>query len=1343
MPLYHFSGDTALSDFRCAKLLTRLQLIHPALADITASYCYFIAADRALTSEELARSADLLQAQLTPAFPAWQTAADNLCQLAKVTADDTDIALAVAPVCATIATTTASTELYPALDNGSTVLVVPRLGSISPWSSKATDILHSCGLVGVTRVERGIRYRVRGAESLDVAQRVAIADLLHDRMTETVLSCWEEVTALFAHQPPAPLRLIDVLVTGKSALEAANEQLGLALSDAELDYLMELFQQLERNPTDAELMMFAQANSEHCRHKIFNANWVIDGQPKPDSLFALIRNTHAQSSVGVLSAYKDNAAVLAGHQAACWWADAEDRVFRYHHELADIAIKVETHNHPTAVSPFPGAATGSGGEIRDEGAVGRGARPKAGLVGFSVSNLHIPDFAQPWEFSYGKPEHIASALEIMLEAPIGAASFNNEFGRPGICGYFRSYEMHMKNVHGAVRGYHKPIMIAGGLGVVRRDQLEKLPLPEAAQLIVLGGPAMRIGIGGGAASSLVSSAARTELDFASVQRSNPEMQRRCQEVIDACWALGEQNPILAIHDVGAGGLANALPELLHGGGVGGRIALRAIPCAEPNLSPLEIWCNEAQERYVLAIQPEDVARFTKLATRERCPFAVVGVTTAEQRLVVTDEYFGNDTVNLPLDAVLGAVPKPVRTVVSDPIEQNVFPVATIDLMEAAERVLQLPGVADKSFLITIGDRTVGGLVARDQLVGPWQVAVADVAVTASSFQGYSGEAMAMGERAPIALLHPAASARMAVAEAITNIAAAAIADITDIKLSANWMAACGYPNEDAGLYAAVEALGKEFCPALGIAIPVGKDSLSMRTVWDEQGAVKSVTAPLSLVVSAFAPVTDIRKTLTPQLRCDQGETDLLLIDLGAGCNALGGSALAQVYQHQGCLPPDIEDPVLLKNLFCVIQQLNQAGLLLAYHDRSDGGLWVTLCEMAFAGHVGIDICLDGLGDNPVKILFSEEIGVVVQIRRCDRAQVLSQLHTYNLASHSKIIGAPNARDELSITFEGRIVLARPRVHFQRLWSETSYRMQALRDNPVCAKQAFEQSLAAGDPGLNTVLTFPLAEDITAPYINTGRRPKVAVVREQGVNSQYEMAAAFERAGFTAVDVHMTDIMNGVASLRDFVGLAVGGGFSYGDVLGAGRGWAQAIRYHARASDEFAAFFQRNDTFTLGVCNGCQMLSQLTALIPGSDHWPRFVRNQSEQFEARLSLVEIQPSPSLFFTGMVGSRICMASSHGEGRAYFAGDHDAAAVLAAQLAPVRYVANDGVPTECYPANPNGSPLGIAALTTVDGRVTIIMPHVERVFRTVQNSWHPDEWGEDGPTLRMFRNARVWVG
>ncbi|HHM06283.1 MAG TPA: phosphoribosylformylglycinamidine synthase [Gammaproteobacteria bacterium] len=1292
-------GSAALSSFRRKKLLAAVQERVPAVTSVYAEYVHFVELEQRLSDDERAVLAQVLSYGDGPP-------------------------MAQAPA-------------------GELLLVTPRLGTVSPWSSKATDIVRRCGLAKVARVERGVAYYFSAAASLD-AEYAALAALVHDPMTESVLRELDEAEDLFAAAEPAPLQTVDVLGGGREALATADKELGLALSEDELDYLLDGFTALGRNPTDVELMMFAQANSEHCRHKIFNAGWRIDGREQSHSLFDMIRNTHDHWPDGVLSAYRDNAAVLAGPRAERFFPDPGTGEYQHVREDAHLCIKVETHNHPTAISPFPGAATGAGGEIRDEGATGRGAKPKAGLCGFSVSNLRIPGFEQAWEPDYGKPARIASALDIMLEGPVGAAAFNNEFGRPNLCGYFRTFEAKVPGPEGAaLRGYHKPIMLAGGVGAIRPQLVDKLPLPPGAQLVVLGGPAMLIGLGGGAASSVASGAGNAALDFASVQRGNPEMQRRAQEVIDRCWQLGEDNPIVSIHDVGAGGLSNALPELVHDSGRGATIELRAIPSDDPGMSPLQIWCNEAQERYVMAVSAEAMAQFQAICERERCPFAVVGEVTEEQQLLVGDSEFNNTPVDMPLPMLLGKPPKMFRDVRHRTYAKPELDRALIDVNEAAGRVLRLPGCGSKSFLITIGDRSVTGLVARDQMVGPWQVPVADCAVTVGCFTEYGGEAMAVGERTPAALLQHAAAARLAVGEAITNIAASRIDYIGDIKLSANWMAAAGYPGEDAGLFDAVKAVGMELCPALDIAIPVGKDSLSMRTVWEQDGEQRDMAAPLSLIVSAFAPVEDVRQTLTPELRRDEGDTDLILIDLGKGQNRLGASALAQVYGQLGHHAADLDDPQAMRHFFDAIQSLNDDGVILAYHDRSDGGLFVTLCEMAFAGHTGITVTLDDLGDDPLAALFAEELGAVLQVRHCDTETVLAVLREEGLGRHSHVIGSLNDDDRIVFNYEQREWLAEQRVTWQRAWAETSYRMQALRDNPACAGQEYDRLLDAGDPGLNVRLSFDVDDDVAAPFVNTGVRPKVAVLREQGVNGQVEMAAAFDRAGFTAVDVHMSDLLARRVSLQDFQVLAACGGFSFGDVLGAGGGWAKSILFHSPVRDAFADYFTRGDTLSLGVCNGCQMMAQLKDLIPGAGHWPRFQRNLSEQFEARVALVEVQDSPSVLLRGMAGSRIPIAVAHGEGRAEFAHANGAEQALAAGLVSLAYVDNRGQTTEAYPANPNGSPRGIAGLTTADGRATIMMPHPERVFRTVQNSWYPKDWGEDGPWLRLFRNARVALG
>jgi len=1227
---------------------------------------------------------------------------------------------------------------------GDPLLVVPRLGTISPWSSKATDIAHCCGLVPVKRIERGVAWYLQRADGapLTLAERARLEPLLHDRMTESVLAGFGDIGALFEQGQPAALRQLSLAGGARAAFEAANHDWGLALSADEIDYLVEHFTRLGRDPTDVELMMFAQANSEHCRHKIFNADWVIDGRPQDHSLFGMIRATHAASPGGTLVAYSDNAAVMEGPTAERFFPDAASHAYRRCEEPAHILMKVETHNHPTAISPYPGAATGSGGEIRDEGATGRGAKPKAGLTGFSVSNLRIPEAPQPWETDYGRPGRIVSALSIMLEGPIGGAAFNNEFGRPNLAGYFRAFE---EEVGGEVRGYHKPIMLAGGIGNIRPAHIHKTEFPPGTPLVVIGGPAMLIGLGGGAASSMTTGSSHEDLDFASVQRGNAEMQRRCQEVIDQCWALGPDNPILSIHDVGAGGLSNALPELVHGAGRGGRFELRAVPNDHPGMSPMEIWCNEAQERYVLAIDGGRLERFQSLCARERCPCAVLGEATAAGHLLVTDRQFTDPAtapVDLDLSILLGKPPKMVRDVRREKRALVPFRTRGLDLREAIYRVLRLPTVASKNFLITIGDRSVTGLVCRDQMVGPWQVPVADCAATASGYHGFTGEAMSVGERTPLALIDAPASGRMAVGEALTNLAAARIRVLPDVKFSANWMAPAGHPGEDAALYDTVRAVS-ELCQQLGVSIPVGKDSMSMKTVWADEKGPHAVTAPVSLIMSAFAPVADVRKVLTPQLRTDRGPTELILIDLGRGRNRLGGSALAQVYKQVGDEAPDVDDSRVLKLFFHVIQALNELGYAIAYHDRSDGGLLACVCEMAFAGKTGVTLDLTPLGSDPVAALFSEELGAVIQVPTERHEGILNALKQAGLVRHAHTIGTLTDDDLISIRHEGRELFYDSRANLQRAWSETSYQIQKLRDHPLCAEQEHERLLDSADPGLNVQLTFDPAIDVAAPYIARGARPRIAILREQGVNGHVEMAAAFDRAGFEAVDVTMSDIISGRAELKDYKGFAACGGFSYGDVLGAGEGWAKSILFNVRAREQFEAFFRRNDSFALGVCNGCQMMSNLHELIPGADTWPHFVRNFSEQFEARTCLVEVPESPSVFFAGMAGARIPVAVAHGEGRAEFAGEELLRQTVDSRLVALRFVDNRGEPTIVYPNNPNGSPLGITGLTTPDGRFTILMPHPERVVRTVANSWHPDDWGEDGPWLRLFRNARVWVG
>jgi len=1230
------------------------------------------------------------------------------------------------------------TEHQPA---GKLLLVTPRPGTISPWSSKATDIANNCGLTQVKRLERGIAYYIEGELSAEQWQQ--ISGLVHDRMMEVVCGELTDAQALFVTATPSEMTAIDVLSGGRDALAKANVELGLALADDEIDYLVEAFIGLNRNPNDIELMMFAQANSEHCRHKIFNADWTIDGVDQPKSLFKMIKNTYETHPENVLSAYKDNASVMVGSKAGRFFPNPETCEYEYNQEDIHILMKVETHNHPTAISPFPGAATGNGGEIRDEGATGRGSKPKAGLSGFTVSNLRIPGALQPWETDFGKPSRIVSALDIMTEGPLGGAAFNNEFGRPAICGYFRTYEEQVVSHNGLeVRGYHKPIMIAGGLGNIRDQHVQKGEIPVGAKLIVLGGPAMNIGLGGGAASSMASGQSAENLDFASVQRENPEIERRCQEVIDRCWQLGEDNPIAFIHDVGAGGISNAFPELVNDGGRGGKFELRNVPNDEPGMAPHEIWCNESQERYVMAVPVEKLAQFEAICLRERAPFAVVGEATEEAHLSLTDSHFDNQPIDMPLDVLLGKPPKMHRDATTQVTAGQALDLADVSIDDAVTRVLSLPTVADKGFLITIGDRTVTGLVARDQMVGPWQVPVANCAVTAASYDTYAGEAMAMGERSPIALLNFGASARMAVAESITNIASAQIGELSQLQMSANWMSAAGHPGEDAGLYEAVKAIGEELCPALGITIPVGKDSMSMKTQWQEDGEDKTVTSPLSLVMTAFAVVTDVRNTLTPELRTDQGDTSLLLIDLGAGKNRLGGSVLAQVYKQLGTDTPDVDSPALLKGMFDAVQTLLAQGKLLAYHDRSDGGLFTTVTEMAFAGNTGVQLTLANDTDLLAQ-LFNEELGAVIQIKTADLALVNQELAKHGLSNVSQVIGTVTADNAVTIIANDQAVFSANRRDLRKLWSSTSYEMQKLRDNPTCAEQELATKLDDNNPGLNVNLSFDLNKDVAAPFILTGAKPQMAILREQGVNSHVEMGAAFNRAGFNAIDVHMSDVLSGRVSLAQFNGLVACGGFSYGDVLGAGEGWAKSILFNELARGQFSDFFSRQDTFSLGVCNGCQMLSNLKELIPGADLWPHFVQNKSERFEARFSLVEVQKSPSVFFDGMAGSRMPIAVSHGEGHAEFKDQQAIDTALSSGTVALKFVDNHGQVTEQYPANPNGSVAGITGLTTNDGRVTIMMPHPERVFRAVANSWRPDEWQEDSPWMRMFRNARVNIG
>ncbi|WP_294899992.1 phosphoribosylformylglycinamidine synthase [Tatumella sp. UBA2305] len=1290
-------GSPALSAFRINKLLTSFHDAHLPVSEIYAEYVHFADVSSALTQDEQNRLQRLLK--YGPSLAEHE------------------------PV-------------------GRLLLVTPRPGTISPWSSKATDIAHNCELSKVLRLERGLAFYIQ-ADTLSEAQWSQLAALLHDRMMETVFSSLSQAEQLFAHHQPQPVKAVDVLGRGRVALQEANLALGLALAEDEIDYLLAAFTDLGRNPNDIELYMFAQANSEHCRHKIFNADWVIDGVKQPKSLFKMIKNTFEKNPEHVLSAYKDNAAVMEGSKVGRFYADDQHGIYDFHQEDAHILMKVETHNHPTAISPWPGAATGSGGEIRDEGATGRGAKPKAGLTGFSVSNLKIPGFEQPWEQDFGKPERIVTPLDIMTEGPLGGAAFNNEFGRPALNGYFRTYEAQVNSHNGEeLRGYHKPIMLAGGIGNIRADHVQKGEISIGAKLIVLGGPAMNIGLGGGAASSMASGQSDADLDFASVQRDNPEMERRCQEVIDRCWQLGEQNPILFIHDVGAGGLSNAMPELVSDGGRGGRFNLRDILSDEPGMSPLEVWCNESQERYVLAVAPEKLALFEQLCQRERAPYAVIGEATEEQHLTLSDEHFDNQPIDMPLDVLLGKTPKMTRDVTTLKAEGTELAREKISVADAVKRVMHLPGVAEKTFLITIGDRSVTGMVARDQMVGPWQVPVANCAVTTASLDSYHGEAFALGERAPVALLDFAASARLAVGESLTNLAATDIGGLTRVKLSANWMSAAGHPGEDAGLYAAVKAVGEELCPALGLTIPVGKDSMSMKTRWQHNDEPREMTSPLSLVITAFARVEDVRRTVTPQL---QPQTDnlLLLVDLGAGANTLGATALAQVYSQLGDKPADVRDAQQLSGFFNAIQQLVSEQKLLAYHDRSDGGLLVTLAEMAFTGHCGVDVDIATLGQDVLAALFTEELGAVIQIPAAEQSAVSAVFAEHGLSECLHVLGAAQPGDEFIVRSTDQVVYQEKRSTLRNWWAETTWQMQRLRDNPECADQEHQAKQDNNDPGLNVSLSFDPSEDIAAPMIASGARPKLAVLREQGVNSHVEMAAAFHRAGFDAVDVHMSDLLAGRQQLDDFQVLAACGGFSYGDVLGAGEGWAKSILFNPRVRETFEQFFHRDQTLALGVCNGCQMMSNLRELIPGSELWPRFVRNQSERFEGRFSLVEVAESPSLLLSGMAGSRMPVAVSHGEGFAELRDQQQLNALEAQQLVALRFVDNYGNVTENYPANPNGSPKGITAVTNTSGRVTIMMPHPERVFRTVSNSWHPAEWGEDSPWMRIFRNARHQLG
>ena len=1316
-------GSRALSDFRVEKLLQKAAALGLPAAQLSSEFWYFAASDAPLAADDAAKLEALIDAQSVAA---------------------------------------------PQVSDGLNLfLITPRLGTVSPWASKATDIAHNCGLSQITRIERGMAVWVSGRLNED--EKRAWAALLHDRMTESVLPDFQAAEKLFAHPEAQTFATVNVLNGGRDALVQANAELGLALSADEIDYLVENYRALNRNPSDVELMMFAQANSEHCRHKIFNADFVLNGQAQEKSLFRMIRDTHEAHPEGTVVAYKDNASIIEGAKIRRFYPHAaENQGYRFAEEDTHILMKVETHNHPTAIAPFAGAATGAGGEIRDEGATGRGARPKAGLTGFTVSNLNIPGFAQPWEQPYGKPGHLASALDIMIDGPIGGAAFNNEFGRPNLLGYFRTFE---QEFDGQVRGYHKPIMIAGGLGNIQAQQTHKNEIPEGALLIQLGGPGMLIGLGGGAASSMDTGSNDSSLDFNSVQRGNPEIERRAQEVIDRCWQLGDANPIIAIHDVGAGGLSNAFPELVNDAGRGAVFKLRDVPLEEHGLTPLQIWCNEAQERYVLSVLPENLDTFSALCERERCPFAVVGTATDDGHLQVRDDLYGDNPVDLPLNVLLGKPPKTTRrdeTVKQPENAKTGFSGCQIDLKEAAYRVLRLPAVAAKNFLITIGDRSVGGLTARDQMVGRYQTPVADCAVTMMGFDTYRGEAMAMGEKPAVALFDAPASGRMCIGEAVTNLAAVNIGDIGNIKLSANWMAACGNAGEDEKLYRTVQAVS-ETCQDLGISIPVGKDSLSMKTVWQENGEQKSVTSPLSLVITGFAPVEDVRKTVTPELK-NVADSVLLFIDLGFGKARMGGSALAQVYNETGGEAPDI-DAGSLKAFYDVMQKLVAEDKILAYHDRSDGGLFATLAEMAFAARCGLDIDLNLLlaqtfitnhtalsqslrteevkalaewQETIARTLFNEELGAVIQVRKQDVADIINLFYQQQLHHNVFEIGTLTDENTLIIRDGQTHLISDNLIKLQQTWQETSHAIQRLRDNPACADSEFALIGDNERSALFTDVKFDVNEDIAAPFVNSGAKPKIAVLREQGVNGQVEMAAAFTRAGFDAYDVHMSDLMAGRAKLADFQMLAACGGFSYGDVLGAGEGWAKSILFNPALREQFAAFFARQDTLALGVCNGCQMMSNLAEIIPGSQGWPKFKRNRSEQFEARLSMVEVAKSPSLVLAEMQGSRLPVVVSHGEGRANFAHlGRDGNSVSDGLNIALQYIDGVGAVTQTYPLNPNGSPQGIAGITNADGRITIMMPHPERVYKTAQMSWQPEGWGEMSGWYRMFAAARKVLG
>ena len=1342
MSFYRFlPGADALSAFRQQRLLASLASQGVDLKSIGAQYLHFIWSESELSPQDLQVLTSLLtygESFVPPAKASFW--------LGKGEAADVSI-------------------------------VIPRFGTVSPWASKATDIARQCGL-NVLRIERGVQFTWQANKSLTPAQTQLVIAAIHDRMTETVVNNPEQANELYQTLPDRPLLRIPVLSEGRVALEKANQELGLALSEDEITYLTENFIRLERNPSDVELIMFAQANSEHCRHKIFNSTWTIDGDDQEHSLFAMIRNTHQLRPEGTIVAYSDNSAIMEGCESETWVPQGEDHRYVKDARLVHTLMKVETHNHPTAIAPFPGASTGAGGEIRDEGATGIGGRPKAGLTGFSVSNLNIPGTNLPWESEqFGKPERIATPLQIMIDGPLGGAAFNNEFGRPILGGYFRVFE---QTLAGTRRGYHKPIMIAGGIGSIDSIHTHKKNIQAGHLLIQLGGPGMRIGMGGATGSSVATGTNTADLDFDSVQRGNPEMERRAQEVINACRAMGENNPIVSIHDVGAGGLSNAFPELADGAGLGAQFQLRNIPLEESGMSPAEIWCNESQERYVLAIEAKDLELFKSLCERERCLFAVVGEATAERQLQLSDDKQSPDSdaalpINMPMEVLLGKPPRMHRDVTRVPQEFSELDVTDADLAQSIAWVLQQPTVASKSFLITIGDRTVGGLNARDPFVGPWQVPVADCAVTLMDYKGYRGEAMTMGERTPLAVIDAPAAARMAVGEAITNLLAADITSLQDVKLSANWMAACGAPGEDAKLYDSVKAVGMELCPALGISIPVGKDSLSMATEWRDDEQAKKVISPVSLIISAFAAVVDVRKTFTPMLTLKDAagnplETELILIDLGRGQNRMGGSILAQVLNQSGKAVPNVDHPEDLKALAAAMIELRQTDKVLAYHDRSDGGLLACVAEMAFASHCGISINVDMIaldaGKEPdygdaknwaqqvsgrrheqtMRALFNEELGAVIQIRRADRDAVFATLRNLGLSAYSHVIGKPNTNGRIEVWRDAKNIFAEPREVLQKMWANTSYQIARLRDNPACADSEFQLLDQLSDPGMSPKLTFDPTQDIAAPYIQKNLRPKVVILREQGVNSHVEMAYAVNWAGFDSYDVHMSDLLSGKAQLTDFRGLIACGGFSYGDVLGAGEGWAKSILFNEQLRDQFSAFFNRQESFALGVCNGCQMMSNLSGIIPGAESWPKFTRNQSEQYEARLVMAEVMKSPSIFTQGMEGSQIPIAIAHGEGFANFSQQGKLESIQTQGLAALRFVDNFGNPTETYPMNPNGSPQGLTGVTTPDGRFTVMMPHPERVFRAAQMSWCPPEWLElaDGasPWMRLFRNARRWA-